>query len=86
MGDVILMGAVGAISGPVAVLFVLIAGCLAGILGGVAAMALGGKLERRFEIPFGPYICLAHLVFLFAGEPIIVWYLAILTKLIGAAT
>ncbi len=84
MGDVILMGAVGAISGPVAVLFVLIVGCLAGICGGVAAMALGGKLKRRFEIPFGPYICLAHLVFLFAGEPIIVWYLGALSRLTGA--
>ena len=70
MGDVLLMGAVGAITGPVSVLFVLIVSSLVG--------AISGLIFRKRVIPFGPFICLAHLVYLFFGQEIIWWYLNLL--------
>lgn len=84
MGDVILMGAVGALTGPVSVLFVLIVSCIVGVAGGILAMALGGGMRRRMAIPFGPCICLAHVVFIFAGEPLVQWYLGFLDRLVKA--
>ena len=77
MGDVLLMGAVGAISGPVAVLFVLMFSSLAGSLGGLAAMAAMRKWGRNFEIPYGPYILVAHLIYIFFGGAMIGWYLGL---------
>ena len=77
MGDVLLMGAVGAISGPAAVIFVLMFSSLAGSLGGLAAMAAARKWGRNFEIPYGPYICLAHLAYIFFGGSLISWYLGL---------
>lgn len=79
MGDVFLMGAVGALFGPVAVLFVLVFASLFGAVIGTALIVLSRtKLRRFIEIPFGPYICLATLLWMFYGAEIIVWYLKLL--------
>ncbi len=79
LGDVFLMGAVGAISGPVAVFFVLIFSSLFGSIIGLSMVALSKiRLGKFAEIPYGPYICLAHLFFLFYGPTVIHWYVNLL--------
>ena len=79
MGDVFLMGAVGALFGPVAVLFTLVASSFVGAVGGVALLALSKTRRGRFvEIPFGPYICLACLAWMFFGPQLLRAYLTLL--------
>lgn len=79
MGDVFLMGAVGALFGPVAVLVTLILSSVFGSVVGVGLITLSRtKSQRFFEIPYGPYICMGCLVWMFWGPEIINWYLNLL--------
>ena len=76
MGDVLLMGAVGALFGPVAVLVTLILSSLFGSVAGLSAVALSRtRLGRFAEIPYGPYICLGCLVWMFRGPELVNAYL-----------
>lgn len=82
MGDVLLLGAVGAIFGPVAALFTLMASSVFGsVAGGLTLVFSRSRVTGGKIIPYGPYICLACLVWMFAGDGIVQWYL----KLIGVA-
>ncbi len=77
MGDVLLLGAIGAIFGPVAALFSLIVSSLAGSVAGLIAMALSKAKRVRYRmIPYGPYICIGCLAWMFAGEETVSAYLA----------
>ena len=79
MGDVFLMGAIGALFGPVAVLVTLILSSLFGSLVGVTAMVFSkGRLGKFAEIPYGPYICMGCLVWMFYGPELISWYMRLL--------
>ena len=78
LGDVFLMGAVGALFGPVAVLLTLILSSVFGSLVGVGMIALSKtKFGKFVEIPFGPYICMGCLVWMFFGPEIVGWYLGL---------
>ena len=80
MGDVFLMGAVGALFGPVAVLFTLVMSSLLGSVIGLSMIALSKARFGKFvEIPYGPYICLGCLAWMFAGPEIVSWYMRHLT-------
>ena len=79
LGDVFLMGAVGALFGPVAVLVALILSSVFGSVAGLSAMALSKtKFARFVEIPYGPYICLGCLVWMFRGPELVQAYLKML--------
>lgn len=79
MGDVFLMGAVGALFGPVAVLVTLVLSSLLGSVVGLGMVALARtKFGRFVEIPFGPYICLGCLAWMFYGRELVGWYLNLL--------
>ena len=78
MGDVFLMGAVGALFGPVAVVVTLILSSVAGSVVGLAMVALSKtRLGRFTEIPYGPYICLGCLAWMFWGGQLVNWYMGI---------
>ena len=79
MGDVFLMGAVGALYGPVAVLVTLILSSVFGSIVGVGMIVLAkAKLGRFVEIPYGPYICLGCLCWMFWGAELVGWYLGLM--------
>ena len=79
MGDVFLMGAVGALFGPIAVVFTLIVSSVLGSIAGLSLVALATtKFGRFLEIPYGPYICGACLVWIFFGPEIVNWYLGVM--------
>lgn len=79
LGDVFLMGAVGAMFGPVAILLTVILSSVFGSVVGLTLVALSKTKRGRFvEIPFGPYICLGCLVYMFHGSEIVSWYLRLL--------
>ena len=66
MGDVFLLGAIGAFFGWKAVLFNIIASSFAGSIVGVTLIALS-KQELGRHIPFGPYMALGVLAWMFEG-------------------
>ncbi len=79
LGDVFLMGAVGALFGPVAVLVTLILSSVFGSVVGLSMIALSKTRFGRFvEIPYGPYICLGCLVWMFYGSALVRGYLRFL--------
>lgn len=75
MGDVKLAFVMGLFLGRdvgVAMLVALVAGS---VLGAVVIALKGAKDGRKTAIPFGPFLALGSLVALFAGEPVVDWYL-----------
>ena len=79
LGDVFLMGAVGALFGPVAVLVTLILSSVFGSVVGVSMIALSKtKFGKFVEIPYGPYICMGCLAWMFWGPELVNWYLRLM--------
>ncbi len=76
MGDVKLIAGYGAWMGPQAALFIIIAGSLIGAIVGSALMFYRGKSLRN-EIPFGPFLCLAAVFYLFWGAELVSWYVGL---------
>lgn len=74
-GDVKLLGAIGAFLGWQAILLTIFAASVFGSIVGVTFIALG-KQELGGKIPFGPYIALGALAWLFGGEQLVQWYLS----------
>jgi len=79
LGDVFLMGAVGALFGPVAVLVTLILSSVFGSVVGIGMVLLSKtKFGKFVEIPYGPYICMGCLVWMFYGPGLVGLYLGLL--------
>ena len=79
MGDVFLMGAVGALFGPVAVVVTLILSSVFGSVVGIALILLSKtKLGGFTAIPFGPYICMGCLAWMFCGPQLVARYLQLI--------
>lgn len=73
-GDVKLAAMFGAFFGWQAVIFILMASSMIGLVGGLFVI-LVMKKDRYFEIPFGPFLSLAAFLYLLFGEGLIQWYL-----------
>ena len=79
MGDVFLMGAVGAMCGPVGALVTLILSSVFGSVVGLSMIALSKtKFGKFVEIPYGPYICMGCLAWMFYGPELVNWYLRLM--------
>jgi len=77
MGDVKLALFLGVVLGrtvPVALLI----GMFAALVPSFALIAKHGKAGRKMTIPFGPFLALGGVVALFAGHPILDWYLRVM--------
>ena len=76
-GDVKLLGAIGAFFGPVAVLYTIVVSSFAGALvGGVLIMRGKAKLGGFTAVPFGPFLALGTVSWMFWGPRIISWYMS----------
>ncbi len=75
LGDVKFMACVGAFLGWKAVFFTIMAASTIGAVIGLVTIAVG-KREWSAKIPFGPYLALGALIWLFTGPQLIDWYLA----------
>jgi len=73
-GDPKLLAMIGAFCGWQAVLFTLFIASLSGTIVGVAYVAIAGK-DRRFPIPFGPFLSLGAVLWLWIGPLVVRWYL-----------
>ena len=76
-GDIKLLAMFGAFLGWQAVFPIIFLASLAGTLVGVPLM-LAQKGDTRLAIPFGPFLALAAVVYLFWGKMLIGWYLGLL--------
>jgi leader peptidase (prepilin peptidase)/N-methyltransferase len=72
-GDVKFIAAIGAFLGWQAVLFTIMSASVLGAVIGLFTI-LVGKREWSAKIPFGPYLALGSLIWLFAGWDIVGWY------------
>ena len=80
LGDVFLLGAIGALCGPVAVLVTLVLSSVFGSVVGVALSLMSrAKLGHFVAIPFGPYLCMGCLAWMFYGPELVAWYVRLLT-------
>jgi len=67
LGDVKLMAAIGAFLGWQAVVFSLVVSSLAGSLAGIGLVA-ARRQEWSAKLPYGPFIALATLIWIFGGK------------------
>lgn len=71
-GDIKLLAMIGAFSGFKGVIFSLIGGSVVGTLVGIPLMLMKGREEgTRYAIPFGPFLSLCAVLYLFWGPGVI---------------
>ncbi len=71
-GDIKLLAMIGSFSGLKGVLFSLIGGSVVGTLVGIPLMLMKGKEEGgKYAIPFGPFLSLCALLYLFVGPGVV---------------
>lgn len=76
MGDVKMMAFVGMYLGWFGALFtIFVASLLGAVIGILAAYFSKSENKSRFEIPFGPFLAIASVLYLFIGESVKNWYL-----------
>lgn len=73
MGDVKLMAMIGAWCGWMGVFFTILVSSLAGTLVGFLVMAVYHK-NIKVALPFGPFISLGVILYIFFGPELIMWY------------
>ncbi|MCB0362471.1 MAG: prepilin peptidase [Bdellovibrionales bacterium] len=73
-GDIKLIGWIGAVLGWQSIPFVILVSSIIGSFAGIL-FALKTRGSLKSTIPFGPYLALASLLYIFGGESIGHWYL-----------
>ena len=73
-GDIKLLGMIGAFLGWPSVPFTLLVSSLTGSVVGVSLMWWTGS-DTKYAIPFGPFLALGAVAYLFFGDEIVGWYL-----------
>jgi leader peptidase (prepilin peptidase)/N-methyltransferase len=76
-GDLKFLACIGAFLGWRAVLFSVFAGSLVGSVVGLVTLIIGKRVWSA-KLPFGPYLALGGLIWMFFGEPLIRWYSGLL--------
>ena len=74
LGDVKLLAMMGAFLGWQSLLFIILVASFSGALVGIGVMIIK-KRNRRYAIPFGPFLSLGAASYLLCGREIINWYL-----------
>jgi leader peptidase (prepilin peptidase) / N-methyltransferase len=77
MGDVKLLAMIAAWLGPLPTFLTLLLACLAAGIFGLVSIALsrGRRSPGTMRLPFGSFLCAAAIYVVFAGDPILRWYL-----------
>jgi leader peptidase (prepilin peptidase)/N-methyltransferase len=69
-GDIKLLAMIGAFCGITGVIFSLVAGSIIGALVGLPLMLIKGQ-GTKYAVPFGPFLSLGALLYVFAGDTLI---------------
>lgn len=78
-GDIKLLAMIGAATGLKGVFFTIIVSSLIGAVAGILIMMVSRSSDPKLKIPFGPYLSIAAVLYVFFGEPFIHWYVNILS-------
>jgi leader peptidase (prepilin peptidase)/N-methyltransferase len=76
-GDLKFLAAIGAFTGWRAVLFSIFAGSVLGSLVGLLTLLLGKRVWSA-KLPFGPYLAIGALIWIFFGDAFLRWYMGLL--------
>ncbi len=76
-GDIKLLAMIGALVGWKGVLFTIFVSSAVGTLSGIAVM-LQTKKNMKLAIPFGPFLAIGAVLYIFYGSRLIYWYLNLL--------
>ena len=76
-GDIKLLAMMGAIIGWKGVLFTIFTASAVGTLAGLAVILKSGK-TMKLKIPFGPFLAIGAIAFIFFGPQLIAWYFNLL--------
>ncbi len=77
-GDIKLLAMIGAAIGLKGVFFTIFVGSLLGTIAGILIMIYSKIADAKLRIPFGPYLSMGAIIYIFYGEQIIQWYLGLL--------
>ena len=75
-GDVKLLAMIGAFTGWQGIPFVILVSSLVGAIVGIVFIILTKK-DTKFAIPFGPFLSMGAILYIFVGPQLIRWYLSI---------
>lgn len=81
-GDIKLLAWIGAVLGWKAVPFVIVSSSIVGSVGGLIA-ALRSKDKMKTVIPFGPYLALGAVAYIFGGQALAHWYISLFIPELG---
>ncbi len=73
LGDVKLIAAIGAFTGWTGALFTIPAASLVGAIYGVGTILIGRR-DSSSKIPFGPYLAIGAIFWIFWGKDFLTWY------------
>ena len=79
-GDLKFLAAIGAFLGWRGVLFSIFAGSVAGSIVGLSTLIIGKRVWSA-KLPFGPYLALGALLWMFFSEKFIQWYLLLVSPI-----
>lgn len=74
-GDIKLLAMLGAFLGAKSLIFILLASSLTGALVGIVLILAKGK-DMKYAVPFGPFLSLGAVAYIFFGDYVIWWFLA----------
>ncbi len=74
-GDIKLLAMIGAATGIKGVVFTIFAGSLFGTIIGIFIMLYTRIADAKLKIPFGPFLSLGAIAYIFFGNQLIHWYL-----------
>jgi leader peptidase (prepilin peptidase) / N-methyltransferase len=78
-GDIKLLAMIGAATGIKGVFFTIFASSLFGTFFGILIMIYTRIADSKLKIPFGPFLSMGAILYIFLGEQLIHWYLSILS-------
>ncbi|MCK5097113.1 MAG: prepilin peptidase [Desulfobacteraceae bacterium] len=73
-GDIKLLAMIGAAIGWKGVLFTIFIGSLTGTIAGIIIMISSKIIDIKLKIPFGPYLSIGAVIYIFFGQSLIRWY------------
>jgi leader peptidase (prepilin peptidase)/N-methyltransferase len=74
-GDIKLLAMIGAFIGWQGVVMTIFIGSFAGTIVGGLQMILGRRFDGRLRIPFGPFLAIGAVTYVFYGDALFYWYL-----------
>ena len=73
-GDIKLLAMIGAAIGWKGVIVTIFIGSLAGTIAGIIIMISSKIIDIKLKIPFGPYLSIGAVIYIFFGQSLIRWY------------